>query len=234
MRCVWRVDRVSERRKQFKRFSTDESGGERLIGGSQRGVAFLPRGLVRPAHLLVAGDDPAAFCAAVADRDVVIDIGAGKGRFAVERAALSPDKVVLATETRLGFCLTALRRAERALVQNLWAAWGDARRTVPAFVRPGAACEVTLLFPDPWWKRRHAGRRHGSLMVRVIADALRAGGMLVLKTDVPEYLEALVETVSDSHEFEEAPVPDDMPLTDREARLREMGTKVFAAAFRRR
>lgn len=225
-------------RKEFKWFADRETGGERLIGGMRagRGGAFLPPGLDRPDRLLVPGDDASvvAFRDASAGRDVIVEVGPGKGRFANGMAAARPEAVVLAIDTRLGFCLSGLKRAVRAGIRNLWEAWGDARAALPAFVPPGTAAEAYLLFPDPWWKRRHAGRRHGPAMVGALADALRPGGLLVLKSDVPEYLAAIVETVNASERFDPAPLPSDLPLTDREVRIVENRMDVFARAFTRR
>lgn len=226
-----------EPRKHFRNFADDETGGERLIGGALRhGPAFLPPGLQRPDRLLVVNEDAsvAAFRAAAHGREIVIEVGSGKGLFATGLGAARSGVVVLAVETRLGFCLATLKRAAAAGADNVFSAWGDARVVIPAFVPEGAAAEAYLLFPDPWWKRRHAGRRHGPAMIAAIATALRPEGRLVIKSDVPEYLALLVDTVRGAGLFQPVPVPPDLPLTDRERRLQSTGTEVFAAAFARR
>ena len=106
--------------------------------------------------------------------------------------------------------------------------------TVPLLVPPGAAVEAHLLFPDPWWKRRHARRRHGPVMAGVLATALAPGGLVVLKSDVGEYLDIIVESFESNPAFGPADLPPDLPLTDRETRIVRRGEKVFAAAFVRR
>ena len=223
--------------KVFKRFSEAVDGGDAVIGGVKwHARDGLPPGLAHPDRLVVPGlaSDADAFRVALGERPLLLEVGPGKGRFANGLAALRPEALVLAAETRLGFCLRTLQRSVKAGTMNLWAAWGDARVTVPVLVPPGRATEAYLLFPDPWWKRAHANRRHGPAMAAVLAAALVPGGRLVVKSDVGEYLEAILDTFRESGRFDPGDVPPDLPLTDREKRLSESGTKTFAAALTRR
>jgi tRNA (guanine-N7-)-methyltransferase len=224
-------------RKEFRRFAPEEVGGEAVIGGLDRVRAnYLPPDLVVPDRLVAAGLAASvdAFRAASAGRPLSVEVGPGKGRFAVALAGERPDGVVLAVDTRLGFCLRGLQRAAKAGVRNLWIAWGDARVLVPLLVPAGTAREAFLLFPDPWWKRRHAARRHGPAMATALAAALAPGGEMVLKSDVEEYLEVLRATFAADPAFEPAELSEVLPQTDREVRLLAAGAKVFAAALRRR
>jgi tRNA (guanine-N7-)-methyltransferase len=221
--------------KVFRRF--DDTGDEKVIGGLGRHrQSYLPPGLEGRPRLVVPSIPATveAFHGAAAGRPVVLEVGPGKGRFLNGMAVARPGAVCLGVEIRLSFALSVLARADKAGHPDVWAAWGDARFVVPALLAPGTVSEAFLLFPDPWWKRRHAARRHGPAMAGVIADALVPGGRLVLKSDVPEYLATLVESFRSTGRYDDAPVPDDLPLTDRERRLRETGTNVFAAALTRR
>ena len=223
--------------KVFKAFDDSESGGEAIIGGTGRVEGdFLPQALGGVANLVVPSHPASvdAFRAAAANRPLAIEVGPGKGRFLNALAALHPEMTCLGIDTRLGFCLTTLRRAARAGRTNLFAGWGDARAVLPLLVRPGEASEAYLLFPDPWWKRRHAGRRHGPAMAAAIATALAPGGRLVLKSDVAEYLDAIVAAFTSTGAYDPATMPSDLPLTDREARLTQSGVRVFSAALSRR
>jgi tRNA (guanine-N7-)-methyltransferase len=223
-------------RKVFERFADAEDGGGAVIGGLARHRSdFFPSDVERPDRLVVTGipETVDAFRAASAGRPLVVEVGPGRGLFASALAAGRPGAVVLAAETRLGSCLRTLSRAERAGASNLWVAWGDGRATLPLLVPPGTASEAYLLFPDPWWKRSHARRRHGPAMAAVLATALAPGGLLVVKSDVPAYLESIVETFNESGMFSPADAPADLPMTDREVRLTQTGTKTVAAALRR-
>ncbi len=223
--------------KVFHDFQDDGIGDESVIGGVERHRAVdLPAGLALPDRLVVPArpDSIRAFAKWRGDRPLVVEVGAGKGRFLVSLAAQRPDLRFLGFETRLGLCAHVLERAAKAGRDNVAMAWGDARFNLPLLVPRGTAIEAYLLFPDPWWKRRHARRRHGAAMSRAIADALVPGGLLVLKSDIAEYLAAMVAAFDATGDWNPTQAPDDLPLTDRQTRLSFQGTKSFTAAFLRR
>jgi tRNA G46 methylase TrmB len=66
----------------------------------------------------------------------------------------------------------------------------------------------------------------------MLAGFMKPGGVLVLKSDVKEYLEFLVQGVDGSGLFDpiRTEVPE-IPWTNREVRLRANGFPVFEAAF---
>jgi tRNA (guanine-N7-)-methyltransferase len=219
--------------KVFHRFESD-GAKEAVIGGLVRHArSALPDGLEGTPTLVVPGDPAtvAAFRAAAAGRPLVIEVGTGKGRFIVELASARPDTIFLGLETRLGFNLEVQRRAGKRGLANVWSTWGDARVTMPLLVDPGQASEGYLLFPDPWWKHKHARRRHGAAMIGAFATALAPGGRMVVKSDIEEYRDVLAATFAADPRFAPAPMPADLPLTDRERRIVRDGTNVFAAAF---
>lgn len=221
----------------FRGFEDEGIGDEAVIGGVDRHLRVdVPADFRLPPGLVVPGrsDTVAAFADLRGDRPLALEIGAGKGRFLTAVAAQRPDVRFLGFETRLGLCAHVLARAAKAGLDNVAMAWGDARFNIPLLVPPASAVEAYLLFPDPWWKRRHARRRHGAAMSRAIADALAPGGRLVLKSDIAEYLDAMVAAFGGTGDWEPSAPPDDLPLTDRQVRLSFQGTKSFTAAFVRR
>ncbi len=210
--------------------------GESIIGGHVRATLSLPSRIPSHPHLVIPGE-PATVEAArlgLAEGPLILEVGSGLGRFINGMAAKRPDARLMGCETRLGFCIKGLRRADHEGHSNLWMAWGDARVTIPQIVPPATAAEAYLLYPDPWWKRKHAGRRHGSVMGTVLANALRPGGLLVLKSDVEPYLNTMVEAFTETGRYDAGWCTSDMPMTDREIRLLSAGTKTFTAALFRR
>lgn len=225
--------------KEFRSYQDSLAADETVIGGVDRHrLDVLPAGLAGTPGLVVASDSATveAFRALVSGTKspLVVEVGSGPGRFLTSLAAARPDAIHLGCETRLSFCLHTLQRAAKAGLENVRMAWGDARFTLPMLVEPGRADEAYLLFPDPWWKRRHARRRHGAVMSQTLADLLKPGGRLIVKSDVPEYLDAIVASFRSTGSWEDAPIPDDLPPTDRELRIVRNGTKFFTAAFLRR
>jgi len=206
----------------------DEDLDEDLIGGRMR--LGLPRPSRIPAHpRLVVPGDPASregFERALRESPgtaLAVEVGSGMGRFLRGVARARPDLLLLGCETRLGFCLKGLQKADRLGLTGLFMVWGDARATLPLLVPAGRASEAWLLYPDPWWKRRHAQRRHGAMMAAALAHVLHPGGSLVLKSDVPSYLHLMARSFLATGLFRRDPGPGtdwSLPPTDREVRLR--------------
>lgn len=218
--------------KTFKNF--DDVNPDSLIGGSGRlakqkvpSALGVIDGLVNPGDASHVG----AFRSEVADRRLVLEVGPGKGSFLVALATRHEDALCVGFESRLAFCRRTLARAQKAGQPNVRVVWGDARLTVPLLIETSSVQEAYLLFPDPWWKKKHSNRRHGSHMAGILADALVSGGRLVLKSDVEEYLDGLVSVFLETGRFIQRSLPDGLPLTNREARIIEKMQKVFAAGL---
>lgn len=233
------VGRVSD--KEFNAFDGEDLGPEAIIGGEGRLVLDrIPEYFRRFERLILPSrpDTIQNFIKYSNGRPLILEVGSGRGRLLCEVAMSRPDAVCLGLETGLGLCGDALKRAQKKGVSNLFMAWGDARRTIPMLVGPGSADAAYLLFPDPWWKKRHASRRHGALTGETIATALRPGALLHLKSDVEPYLHEIVAAFLSTDMYnrliDDEAVIAAMPLTDREVRLTAAGTPVFAAVLSRR
>lgn len=226
--------------KTFRVFGPDDLGPETIIGGEGRlNLDAIPAYFNRFVHLVLPPrpDTVDAFRKAAAGKPLIMEVGAGKGRFITSVAASRPDAVCLGLETGLSLCGNCLDRAARRGLDNVFMGWGDARRTIPMLVAPGTAVAAYLLFPDPWWKKKHASRRHGPMMGNTIADALAPGAMLVLKSDIEPYLAEMVAAFISTGRYSQIDEASgrvaDMPDTDREMRLRSSGIPVFTAVLLR-
>ena len=120
-----------------------------------------------------------------------LEIGPGRGNFLFERAKAEP---------RAGLVGLEVRRKWAALVDAKLAKLGHARRArtfsedakvVLPLLRPDASVRVAyLLFPDPWWKKRHQKRLvMGDVFVDELARLLVSDGELFIETDVEERAE---------------------------------------------
>lgn len=220
--------------KDFRDYE-EQVADEDWIGGRHR--LFLTRPSRIPPHprLIIPGEVPSreSFERALQESPeapLILEVGSGMGRFLRGLAQLLPDALLLGCETRLGFCVKTLEKADRQGLSRLYMAWGDARATLPLLVPPGRAQQAYLLYPDPWWKRRHAHRRHGSQMAATLAHALAPGGSLVLKSDVPAYLHQMARAFLATGPFARDPTPGGgwpLPATDRELRLRQDAISSF-------
>ncbi|HEV3409650.1 MAG TPA: hypothetical protein VG095_05115, partial [Chthoniobacterales bacterium] len=93
-----------------------------------------------------------------------------------------------------------------------------------------------LLFPDPWPKRRHAGRRVvSSAFLRAVARALRSNGVLHMATDDEEYFTRMrAETAAFPALLSSNDIaPGRVPFTTFEERFRSRGLAIHRLTLRK-
>ena len=140
------------------------------------------------------GDDLARIEAARAQFETngwprIVEIGANRGAFLEGQARAYPDTPVLGIEWRAKLCRIAEERFAKRGIHNAYMLHANARLAIPLLFGPESLDAVHVLFPDPWWKARHARRRVlDPLFLRVIARRLDRRGALYLKSDVFDYL----------------------------------------------
>ena len=66
-----------------------------------------------------------------------LEIGPGRGAFALDHAAAHPELDLVAIETRRSDCEEIRAKAARRKINNLMVIHGDAKLLVPRFFRPG-------------------------------------------------------------------------------------------------
>jgi len=160
-----------------------------------------------------------------------LEIGPGRGHFALDHAAAHPEVDLVAIETRRADCELIRGRAGSRRVRNLIVLQGDARLLVPRSFRPGELCALHVHFPDPWWKRRHHKRRMVDMELALLMRTLLAeGGGVDFRTDVSAYAREAARTWRDAGFV---PLPDEPPevLSSRERRYAITGQPVFRARF---
>jgi tRNA (guanine-N7-)-methyltransferase len=161
-----------------------------------------------------------------------LEIGPGRGAFALDHAERHPEIDLIVIETRRSDCELIRARAAKRGLRNLMVLHGDARLLVPRLFPPASLAAVHLQFPDPWWKKRHHKRRmldadFGHQMRALLA----AGGIVDFRTDVPAYAREGEQTWMEAG-FER--LPDEPPevLSTRERRYAISGQPVFRPRFR--
>jgi len=169
-----------------------------------------------------------------------LEIGCGHGGYAVAFGAARPDRVLVGIEQRVKFAAVVADKVARRGLANVLILCGDGRLLAPRLFPAGSLAAIHVHFPDPWWKRRHRGRRlvddrMSALLLRLLAP----GGLLDFRTDVERYaLDAVArleevgfENQAGPGAFCEAP-PDEIPST-REKRYLETGQRVWRLRMRR-
>jgi tRNA (guanine-N7-)-methyltransferase len=168
-----------------------------------------------------------------------LEIGCGMGDAVAAMAAARPDHDFLAVDVHTPGLGNVLRLAERAGLTNLRAASGDALDLLRHQIPSDSLEAVHVYFPDPWPKARHRKRRIVRPdVVALIADRLRAGGMLYCATDWAEYAQEMLEVLDAEPWLANrcegfAHRPPHRPVTKFEARAVRDGREVFDLCFAR-
>lgn len=157
--------------------------------------------------LVVGGDDPpyldelvpAAFLAA---GRVEIEIGPGKGAFVVAATAARPDTFLLGIEAALAYASLAATRLRESGQQNGRLLVDNGKLFLQDRVAPGELAAVHVYFPDPWPKRRHAGRRFFTDDApALLARAIRPGGHCYFASDNAAYAGQVARVMGHADDF---------------------------------
>jgi tRNA (guanine-N7-)-methyltransferase len=125
-----------------------------------------------------------------------LEIGFGKGRYLLQRAAGEPVHRFLGIERAGKYFAWARQRAVQRALTNLLLLRGDALYLLAVALPPAFARRVHVYFPDPWPKLRHERRRLlDPESLDLLLGALAPGGRLEIATDHLEYGESVIETL---------------------------------------
>ncbi len=126
-----------------------------------------------------------------------LDIGCARGRFILNMAETEPDWNFLGVEIREPLVDEANRLADEADLANLHYAFCNAMLWLGTLIQripDGQLHTVTIQFPDPWFKRKHAKRRMvNKELVDTVAEKLSPGGRVFVQTDIEFLAEEMFE-----------------------------------------
>ncbi|HEY9755421.1 MAG TPA: tRNA (guanosine(46)-N7)-methyltransferase TrmB [Oculatellaceae cyanobacterium] len=134
--------------------------------------------------------------------DIMIEIGFGEGDHLISEAKRQPGVGFIGCDPyRLGVAKTVDAIADSQL-QNVKLHPSDAWELLE-WLPDATVGGVYLLYPDPWPKRKHHGRRFlQEDTLTAFARILRVGALLRLATDVEDYGEWMFRCGSRSTSFE--------------------------------
>ena len=125
-----------------------------------------------------------------------LEIGFGKGRYLLARAAADPATTFLGIESADHYWTETTRRAERRGLANVITLCGDALYLLAACLPRECADVVHVYFPDPWPKTRHRRRRLlDPSTVDLVVGVMKPGAALYFATDHAEYGAAVLDTL---------------------------------------
>ncbi|HVF47758.1 MAG TPA: tRNA (guanosine(46)-N7)-methyltransferase TrmB [Pyrinomonadaceae bacterium] len=167
-----------------------------------------------------------------------LDIGSARGRFLLRMAQAEPDTNYLGIEIREPLVDEANQIRDAMGLHNLHYVFSNAMIWLDrllADIPDGVLKMVSIHFPDPWFKNKHAKRRMVNReLAETVANKLDAGGMIFVQTDIEFLAEEmfalfrahgrLMETAVDVSPF---PVK-----TEREKAVEIKGLPVYRRLFR--
>ncbi len=122
------------------------------------------------------------------NQPLLLDIGCARGQFLIEMAQLEPNCNFLGLEIRQPLVEAANKIRSELGLTNLHYIFCNANTSLKPILSSfpqGILQRVTIQFPDPWFKNRHAKRRVAQPeLVSELADYLAPGGTVFLQSDV--------------------------------------------------
>ncbi len=165
-----------------------------------------------------------------------VDLGSGKGRFLLARAARHPQISFLGIDCLLLRILRVEREALRRQLANIRLLYVEARYAVNYLIPPSSVTTYYLFFSDPWPKRRqHYRRLFDQGFLNALDRTLIAGGAVHVATDHLDYFEDIRKIFGQDSRFESMPTFEPLAeeRTDFELLFMGQGLPIGRGSFRK-
>lgn len=168
-----------------------------------------------------------------------LDIGCARGRFILRMAMAEPGWNFLGVEIREPLVDEANRIAAEENLENAHYAFANAMLFLDELLKnipDGRLQAVTIQFPDPWFKKRHAKRRMvNKELVDAVVEKLDDSGRIFVQTDIEFLAEEMFELFRQNEDLKEIEI-DSNPFqvkTERETAVEDKKLLVYRAMFLR-
>ncbi len=174
---------------------------------------------------------------AAPQQKIHLDVGCARGRFILNMAELEPATNFLGVEIREPLVIEANKIVAERNLGNLHYEFCNAMIALDKLIEkiPNALLQtVTVQFPDPWFKKKHAKRRMvNDELVKMIVEKLAEGGQIFVQTDIEFLAEEMFALFrADARLCEIAADKNPFPLkTERETAVEEKELPIFRAMF---
>jgi len=166
-----------------------------------------------------------------------LDIGCARGRFILNLAEATADWNFLGVEIREPLVAEANKIAVEQQLTNLRYAFCNAMIWLGRLLKqvPGGSLRmVTIQFPDPWFKKKHAKRRMvDAKLVADVCEKLAPEGLIYVQTDIEFLAAEMFDLFVASERLVEVPLVGDLfPIkTERELAVETKGLPIYRKLF---
>ena len=166
-----------------------------------------------------------------------MDIGCARGRFILRMAEVEPGRNFLGIEIREPLVEEANRLAAEANLSNLYYAFCNAMLWLDHLltgIPEGKLQMVTIQFPDPWFKKRHAKRRMvNAELVESVVSKLAGAGRIFVQTDIEFLADEMFDLFRKEESLTEIGITaNPFPIrTEREKAVEDKNLPVYRAMF---
>jgi tRNA (guanine-N7-)-methyltransferase len=171
------------------------------------------------------------------DRPLHLDIGSARGRFLLGMAQAEPDFNYLGVEIREPLVDEANLIRDDHSLKNLHYSFCNAMlwlERLLADIPAGRLQIVTIQFPDPWFKNRHAKRRMvNAELVSTVVNKLAPVGKIFVQTDIEFLADEMFELFRTAAKLIEEPTSENpFPIkTEREKAVEDKSLPVYRTMF---
>lgn len=139
------------------------------------------------------------------DAPIEIDLGCGKGRFLLARAAAYPAINYLGIDRMLRRIRKVDRKAVRGGLSNIRLFRMEAYYAISYLIPPATVSAYYILFPDPWPKKKHHDHRlFNARFIEALHRTMLPGAPVHVATDhLPYFEEIHANMIEASANFEE-------------------------------
>ncbi|GIU82086.1 MAG: tRNA (guanosine(46)-N7)-methyltransferase TrmB [Acidobacteria bacterium] len=171
------------------------------------------------------------------DLPVHLDIGSARGRFLLSMAELDKETNFIGLEIRRVLVDEANRIARERNLTNLHYEFTNVLVSLKSLLQDfpeNILKTITIHFPDPWFKKRHAKRRMiTDENASILAFHLAKGGRIFLQTDVEFLAEEIAGKFREIKNLKEISITESpFPVkTEREKAVEAKGKPIYRFMF---
>ncbi|MCC5635023.1 tRNA (guanosine(46)-N7)-methyltransferase TrmB [Nostoc sp. CHAB 5844] len=176
-----------------------------------------------------------------ANQPLHLDIGCARGRFVLQMAQVEPNWNFLGLEIREPLVVEANQLRSELGLTNMHYLYGNANNSLQSLLSslaPDILQRVTIQFPDPWFKTRHAKRRVVQpKLVAELANYLAVDGVVFLQSDMKFVAVEMCDRFAENPAFvrvgaDEWLIENPLPIpTEREIATQNKGEPIYRALF---